>query len=621
MNRRTDIDGLRAVAVLPVLFYHAGQGSFGGGYVGVDVFFVISGYLITKILAKEIAEGRLSILNFYERRIRRIFPCLFAVILASSAAATVLLVPLDFHEYTKSAIAAVFFASNVLFFRQPGYFDDESAAKPLLHTWSLAVEEQFYIFFPIMLWVLHRHARNHLYAVLAFATAASFALNVWAVRDMPGFTFYMAPTRMWELFVGALLALGNVRTNLSRIKRESLAWLGFALIAYAVLAFTSSTPFPGVNAVFPVLGASLLIQFGQNTSAGWLLSRKPLVFVGIISYSLYLWHWPIIVFSEYYLMDTLTGGRMVAVIAVSLLVATLSWRYIECPFRRQGTISRRSIFKAAATAMGSVALLETAGLMSNGWASRFPEEVSRLESYVGTHNPRRDQCHREEDNVIAIEKSCVYGAATLPGFAIWGDSHAGELVHGLGKIAKRHNDSVMQFSYSGCPPSLGMQIANRPNCRSYNDKVMRFLSRNSGISTIFLIARYESYQQQAEQFAAGIREAVATLSGAGKRVVLVYPIPTTSVSIPRALARHAARGADLERFSIDKTAYLRQNSFAFELLESLTGPNVLRVFPHEQLCRDDTCAVHANGTPLYYDHHHLNIVGSQYLTPLFEPVF
>lgn len=621
MQYRADVDGLRAVAVLPVLFYHAGWDFLSGGYVGVDVFFVISGFLITRILAKEIADNRLSILNFYERRIRRILPCLFAVIIASSAVAAVLLVPLDFHEFAKSVVAVVFFASNFLFFRQSGYFDDASAIKPLLHTWSLAVEEQFYIFFPIMLWAIHRYARNHMLAVLAFMTVVSFAINVWGVRHMPGFTFYLAPARVWELFVGALLAMEAVPVIVNRIMREGLAWFGLALIVYALLVFTPDTLFPGINAVFPVAGAALLIQFAQNTSVGWLLSRKPLVFVGLISYSLYLWHWPIIAYSEYYLLHALIGWESVAVITISFLVAALSWHYIERPFRTKGAIPRLRIFKAAAMTMVSIVLLGAAGVMSNGWTSRFPEEVSRLESYVRTYNPRRDSCHREEDDAIAIEKSCVYGAAEPPSFAVWGDSHAGELVYALGKIAKRHNKSVMQFSYSGCPPSLGMHRDTRPNCRGYNNEVVRFLVENPDITTVVLVARYDLYQGQADQLSTGIRNSIATLQEAGKRVVLVYPIPTTSISVPHMLARHAARGANLTRVSIDKAEYLRQNSPAFKLLGSFTGRNIVHVFPHKQLCRDHVCAVYANGTPLYFDKQHLNIIGSQYLSPLFEPLF
>ena len=620
MKYRAEIDGLRAVAVLPVLFFHSGWSSFSGGYVGVDVFFVISGFLITGILAGEIAEHRFSILNFYERRIRRIFPCLFAVIIVSCAAAAALLVPMDFRDFSKSVIATVFFASNVLFFRQSGYFDDQSAIKPFLHTWSLAVEEQFYIVFPILLWLIHRYARDRMFLVLVPLALFSFAINVWGARHMPAFTFFMAPTRVWELFAGALLALGAVPALHHRATREVLAWIGLALVVYAVFTFTSDSVFPGWNALFPVTGACLLIQFGQGTSAGWLLSRKVPVFVGLISYSLYLWHWPIIVFSEYYLAQKLTGWGTVAAVAVSLLVATVSWRYVERPFRVKGLIPRRRIFQGAAAAMAIMILLSSAGVLSDGWAGRFPEEVVRLERFAGAYNPRRSQCHRDEDKIIAFEKSCVYGAATPPTYAIWGDSHAVELTYALGEIAARRGKSVMELTYSSCPPSLGFDARDRPSCRRYNDDVAQFLVNSRTLTTVFLVARYDNHGTD-PTFSVGIRKSVETLVGAGKRVVLVYPIPTASVSIPRTLARYAASGADLSRLFIEESDYMRQNAYAFQLLDSFREPNVVHVFPSKQLCHDDTCSVYANGTPLYFDQQHLSIAGAEYLSPLFENLF
>jgi peptidoglycan/LPS O-acetylase OafA/YrhL len=620
MKYRADVDGLRAVAVLPVLFFHAGWGVFSGGYVGVDVFFVISGYLITGILAAEIADHRFSILNFYERRIRRIFPCLFAVIIASCVAASVLLVPMDFRDFSKSVVATVFFASNILFFGQSGYFDDQSAAKPFLHTWSLAVEEQFYIFFPILLWLIHRYARDRMFLVLVPMAALSFLFSHWGARHWPAFAFFMAPTRVWELFTGALLALGFVPAINHRLAREALAWLGLALILFAVFIFTPDTTFPGVNALFPVIGAALLIQFGRDTRAGWLLSRKPVVFIGLISYSLYLWHWPIIVFSEYYLVQKLTGWSSVAAIAGSLAVATVSWRYVERPFRVKGLIPRRRIFLGAAVATVSMVLVSVAGVTSNGWASRFTAEVARLESFADAYSPRRNQCHRDGVKAIAIDKSCVYGAATPPTYAVWGDSHGVELTYALGEIAGRHGKSVMQFTYSACPPSLGLNIRYRPQCRSYNDRVAQFLVNDKALATVFLIARYENHRTDMG-FSAGIRKSVETLLGAGKRVVLVYPIPTASVSIPHMLARYAASSTDLSQLDIEEGDYLRRNSDAFSLLGSFTEANVVRVFPHKRLCHDDACSVYANGAPLYFDDQHLSINGAEYLAPLFENLF
>jgi peptidoglycan/LPS O-acetylase OafA/YrhL len=621
MKYQPEVDGLRALAVLPVLFFHSGWAVFSGGYVGVDVFFVISGYLITGILAAELADNRFSILNFYERRIRRIMPCLLAVIIASSVAAAILLVPMDFRDFAKSVVATLFFASNVLFFRQSGYFDEQSELKPMLHTWSLAVEEQYYIFFPVLLWLIHRYARDRMVLLLAPLAILSFAISVWGVRHAPAFTFFMAPTRIWELFAGALLALGLVPAIEKRFIREALSWLGLGLIGYAIIVFTESTRFPGLNALFPVVGAVLLIHSARGTSAGWLLSRRVPVFIGLISYSLYLWHWPIIVFSEYRLGHGLSGLETVAAIAASLIVATISWRYVERPFRAKGLVTRRRIFQGAATAMAAMVALALAGVASNGWAGRFPEEVARLEGYANAYNPRREECHRDEDKLIPMEKSCVYGAATPPTFAVWGDSHAIELSYALGEVAARHRKSVMQFTYSSCAPSLGLEIAIRPTCREYNDEVAAFLAQDHEITTVILVAAYGAHRGHAEQFSEGMRRTVSLLLGAGKRVVLVYPIPTAPASIPRTLARYAAAGTALDRFTIDEAEYLSKNAFAFQLLDSISDANVVHVLPHQRLCDGTSCAVQVGGTPLYYDQQHLSIAGAQYLEPLFEPLF
>jgi len=621
MKYQPEVDGLRALAVLPVLFFHSGWAVFSGGYVGVDVFFVISGYLITGILAAEIADNRFSILNFYERRIRRIMPCLLAVIIASGVAATLLLAPLDFRDFAKSVVATLFFASNILFFRQSGYFDDQSEMKPMLHTWSLAVEEQYYIVFPILLWLIHRYARDRMFLVLVPLAILSFAASVWGTRHAPAFTFFMAPTRVWELFAGALLALGLVPTSERRPIREAMSWIGIGLIGYAIIVFTESTRFPGLNASIPVIGAALLIQFARGTSVGWLLSRRIAVFVGLISYSLYLWHWPIIVFSQYRLGHELRGLETVAAIVASLGVATLSWRYVERPFRVRGLINRRRIFQGAAAATVGMATLAVAGVASNGWAGRFPAEVARLEGYADAYNARREECHRDEGNVFPMEESCIYGADTPPSFAVWGDSHAIELSYALGEVAERHQRSVLQFTYSSCAPSLGLEISVRPHCREYNDAVAAFLTKEREIKTVFLVAAYGAHGKHAALFSDGMRKTVSLLLAAGKRVVLVYPVPTAQASVPRTLARYAASGIGLDELTIDKRAYFDRNAWAFRLLDSFSGTNIVRVYPHERLCRGEVCIVQAGGTPLYYDNQHLSVPGAAYLEPLFEHAF
>ena len=311
---RRDIDGLRAIAILPVLLFHAHVPGFSGGYVGVDIFFVISGFLITGIIAREVDEQRFSLVHFYERRFRRIMPALSLMILAVLAAACWLYLPGDIEGVPKSALAATLFASNLWFFTDTGYFAGGADVKPLLHTWSLAVEEQFYIGFPILLMLVARFAARWRGLIVGAIAAISLALAIALQRDTSGFTFYLLPTRAWELFAGALLALGAIPAARARWLREALAWSGLLSVAFAVIFYTRETVFPGITALPPVLGAALLLHSAPGTSVGRLLSMPLFVGVGLISYSLYLWHWPLIVFTEYATDAALTGSTAIAVV-------------------------------------------------------------------------------------------------------------------------------------------------------------------------------------------------------------------------------------------------------------------------------------------------------------------
>ncbi|MEO1020870.1 MAG: acyltransferase, partial [Pseudomonadota bacterium] len=330
LNYRPDIDGLRALAVLAVVFYHAGFDIVGGGFVGVDVFFVISGYLITSIIMKDIqsADG-FSIAKFYERRARRIFPALFAVIFASSIAAFFILTPLELDRFARSAIAATLFVSNIFFRYQTGYFAGDADEQPLLHTWSLAVEEQFYIFFPLFLMFVHRFLPRRISLLVLLVAIVSLAMALVGIRFSTAAAFYLAPPRAWELMLGALLALGAVPTLRWRLGRELVAIVGLAAIAWSVTRFDEATIFPGFAALLPTFGTAALIWAGMGPGTSLvnrLLSQKPLVFVGLISYSLYLWHWPLIVFHEFSVAHRPSPRELLVILAISFVLAIISWR-------------------------------------------------------------------------------------------------------------------------------------------------------------------------------------------------------------------------------------------------------------------------------------------------------
>ncbi|MEX2468298.1 MAG: acyltransferase, partial [Pseudohongiellaceae bacterium] len=334
MHYRREVDGLRAVAVIPVIFFHAGFELFQGGYVGVDVFFVISGYLITALILKEKEEGRFSLLEFYERRVRRIIPALFLVMMCCIPFAVLWMAPEQLKAFSQSVLAMSLFASNILFWRESGYFDTAAEEKPLLHTWSLAVEEQYYLFFPLFImlfWFLGRGGLARLTAAVAFI---SLLLAEYGWRYEPDANFYLLPTRAWELFVGALCAFysfGKAPRN-----SEPLALLGLAGILLAIFFYSEATPFPSVYALAPVLGAALIILYGgQATVVGRLLSTPLPVAIGLISYSAYLWHQPLFAFARIRSPGDPGVSLMLALSGASLLLATLSWRYVEIPFRRR----------------------------------------------------------------------------------------------------------------------------------------------------------------------------------------------------------------------------------------------------------------------------------------------
>ncbi|MBI1182386.1 MAG: acyltransferase family protein [Alphaproteobacteria bacterium] len=620
MKYRADIDGLRCLAVVPVLFFHAGVGAFSGGYVGVDVFFVISGYLITGIIQSDLERERFSVLDFYDRRIRRIMPALIAVLLFTLAAGMILFLPQHLEALGRAAVATVMFCSNILFYTQAGYFSEPAETMPLLHTWSLAVEEQFYIFFPILLWLVHRYRPKAVFWVLAPIALASFALSAWGAVHKPAFTFFLSPTRVWELFAGAMLALGAVPAVRGRVAREVLAAAGVALIGWAVFSFSPKTAFPGANALFPVLGAALLLHVAPGTVAGRLLSTRPLVFVGLISYSLYLWHWPIIVFTQYYLMTKLAGWTAAAVIAASFAVATLSWRYIERPFRRRGVWPRSRVYAAAGSAMAVFVAAGVATAASNGLPQRFPPEVLRLASKQFLYSPRRDDCHSQEGHAISPDRSCVLGAAVPPAYAVWGDSYAVEIAYALGEMAGKNHASVAELSYSACPPALDFALPDRPGCRRWNSAVLKYLKGRDSPHTVVLAIGFARYHYADwPKLSAGLSTTTARLATLGKRVVLIYPVPEPRVEVPTVLALSAIRGLNLSAYGTRYADYLRNNARYIALLDKL--PAALRAYPARAFCDHRMCRIYAQGDALYFDDDHPSISGARRIVSQLRPLF
>ncbi len=468
---RSDIDGLRAVAVLLVVFNHLLQLHFRGGYVGVDVFFVISGYLIGATILAEMRAGRFSLANFYERRIRRIFPALFVMLLVTSVLAYVCLLPSEMVAFSKSMLAALFSVSNMLFWFQSGYFDSASESKPLLHTWSLGVEEQFYIVFPLFLLAVHRWFPRAMKAALWSVVVVSLALAAWFAHR-PGDTtaFFLAPLRAWELLLGAIASQGYLPKMKTSLQRNLGSLSGLLLILLPAMAYTSATPFPGVAALPPVAGAVLLIAAGETGTSlvGSLLSWRPVVFIGLISYSLYLWHWPLKVFWSTSLAFHTSSHSVkigqITVFTASLILATLSWRFVETPFRK-GKLrpARRQLFVLSAWGTALIVLIAAILITTHGLASRFSPDVLRADQFSATGSDpgwREGQCFLLVDpnspttnTFSSFDKSvCMHQDPTKKQYLLFGDSHAADKYAGLASVFPDRN--ILQANVSSCPPLL-----------------------------------------------------------------------------------------------------------------------------------------------------------------------
>ena len=454
MKYRPEVDGMRAVAVMLVLLFHAEGSWCPGGFIGVDVFFVISGYLITSIIRKEVAAEKFSLLNFYERRARRILPAFVVMLTIVLSVSFFVVLPSAFKGVGRSVTSSALSVSNVLFWAEDGYFAAASEEKPLLHTWSLGVEEQFYILLPLLIVWIGSGRRG--VKVLAICGIASFVFSAWQVRFYPSAAFFLLPARAWELLLGSMLTTVPTKVVSSRL-RNATAMCGLVAILYGSWAYSVGTSFPGENALLPCVGAAAVILGTSEGLASQLLSLRPVVFVGRISYSLYLWHWPVLVLVQQWNIVPLSTPQTIACLTVSFALAVLSWRFVEQPFRSKQPIgSRRQVFSLSLTTLAMFAIAGSYIHISNGVTQRFPEQVVRLDS--GDYDHRSLMKNDEMCKWHGKNGETFYGEKVAPRIAVLGDSHATAFGRALGEIAHRHHESVQLFSQSGVAPLAGHSI-------------------------------------------------------------------------------------------------------------------------------------------------------------------
>jgi peptidoglycan/LPS O-acetylase OafA/YrhL len=660
---RPDIDGMRAIAILLVLFYHAGFEFVSGGFIGVDIFFVISGYLITGIVVRELAAGSFSFGRFYTRRIKRLLPAFYSVAIVSSVVSYFVLLPYELGRFAESLLSSLFFVSNFYFGSiTEGYFAPEVDLLPLLHTWSLAVEEQFYFLWPVSLLVLRRRLSPHQMRILmGVLMAASFVAAEVGVRALSDSVYYAPWSRAGELLMGALLALQHLgkEPTTARDPRPSTLWrwreagvtaIGFALIAAPAILLDDLSAFPGINSLWPCLGITILIHVGRDSGglARRLLGLRPLVFVGLISYALYLWHWPVFVFARSLRLDDGPATTW-ALIGACFVLATISWRFVERPIRELQSVTFRDalqrIFALPAIVLAALSLTV---LANDGLENRFQSQPDVLDALRITRagpDEARGICFKLDEVELPPEADCLLGARTdeAPGAGrgpdalLWGDSIANHYAGFFDEVGRASGIQLRDVTMGGCPPLLGSVRLKRkkgPLCRRRNDAVIEMI-QDSDFDTVFLGGYWTFYLEPdgflgddvdmsagRENAARVLRESLdRTLSAilrANKQPVLLRNVPEMDFDAATCSIKNAIHPIPLRRdCAMDAERHRQQTHAVDEMLRDLQSahPTLQVLSPIDIVCPEESCEADLDGVPLYKagKASHLNMEGSRVL--------
>ena len=617
---RPDIDGLRAIAVSSVVLFHAFPSGFEGGYVGVDVFFVISGYLITLAIFN-ISEGeKFSISKFYTRRIRRIFPALCLVFVSTLIAGWFILKPREFSQLGKHTVSGSSFISNLILWKESGYFDTTAELKPLLHLWSLGVEEQFYIFYPAVMYLILRF-RLPRFPLLAGIASVSLITSVIVTNLSPAAAFYNPVTRVWEILIGALIADFSLRKPIVSLKSKYTHFMsvfGFSLIIYAILFFDSRTHFPGYAALIPTLGSGLVILSGPTSVlSNFVLSNKFVVSIGLISYPIYLWHWPILVFLRIENGNLPSVNFRLLAIFTSILFAYLTYQLVEQPLRFR--IRPRESVMLLVTGMIFVAGVGGTIYASDG----FPSRLGSTEKLLATFSPdfvtdaRYGTCWLEQFVAAdSFKDQCTGESNNTEQVVVWGDSHAARFYPGL-VSAVSSDISISQFTRSSCPGILHVEFQE---CRLSNDEVIQRISSISP-STVVLFGRWDTYlsRENAESFRNSLTFTVQVLRRIGvKNVLIMGPAPFWSGSLPSNLIDllHDTESTSVPKFSKFRLTEIAQDTedLLKPIVENISSATYFSVF--DTFCPVGDCLVTVNGQVdglTTWDYGHLTTPGARFL--------
>lgn len=621
---------MRALAVVPIILFHAGFELFSGGFIGVDVFFVISGYLITSILIEDIQNGQFSIIHFYERRARRILPALLFMVLTCIIIGWFVLTPYFYRDLFQTILSLALFLSNVLFYMKSGYFSPISELKPLLHTWSLSVEEQFYVLFPLILLAIYKFAKQYLFIILLCICLTSFGMCIWLLDSDQSGSFYLSHTRAWELLLGAFVSIlikkhGIYSSNL-------FSMVGLLMVLVPIFILNAHTPFPGYYALLPTIGTMLIILFSDNfTLIGRLLATKFLVGIGLLSYSLYLWHQPMLAFIRHMSLREISTPQIIAAIGATFIASYFSWRFIEQPFRNKNQISRKVIFSGATLILFVMIASGYYGHVKLGFPSRLTESSQSIALGSFDKNPKQRDCFYLE-KLSTIQDACVLGdnKNKSPQLALVGDSHADQLAWSLDRKLKKLGKSAYNLSFLHCKP---LNFDENDITFTENicfEKILEFLKDHHSIEAIIVSfrwtahltdttfsARYHGAPKSSSEplptkRGSALHSKLKDLLG-GKRSLIVYPVPEVGEDVPNFTIKYRMLKDEDYEIEIPLNHFEERNNTTIQTLDKLAvDPEPERLYPNKLFCSGElnSCKTVINNRSLYYDDNHLSNYGA-----------
>ena len=637
---RSDIDGLRAIAVLSVVGFHAFPGLMHGGFIGVDVFFVISGFLISTILLNDLNGNCFSFSHFFARRIRRIFPTLILVLLACFIAGWIDLLPDEFLQLGKHISGGAGFIDNFLYWYEIGYFDQAAETKPLLHLWSLGVEEQFYLIFPLILWLGFKKSWNVKVFYILFAV--SFALNVWLSFAAPSTAFFLPISRFWEFligfFVSAWLIRGPENSSLKKLLNENsqiVSILGLALLTIAFISVNSRSIFPGFWALLPTIGTALILLTPQSKWINQrLLSNPFLVSLGLISYPLYLWHWPLLSFAHIMQGGTPTAAVRLIAIGVALVLSWLSYKYIELPIRFGQNLKYKT--QSLVVIMIFVGGLGIVTILGKGFPDRIPEKFRDIQTLFQRSDNATAECIAKFGG--GGNSYCQIGDITkAPTALLIGDSHAGHFFAGLNDYYLNKGGNLLNMGAGGCPPFLDIEFGKSLTnslpleCHHYKD-AFKALFENPSIETVIFAFDHSAYLKNDYEmhFKGGMdlrgdqlkistdafKRTIEKIGSLNKKVVLIYDMPDINLDLRKCFAIRPIELGN-RQCKLDSGVWIKDFDKYNQMLESILKTEQIEVFMSQEFIGNDF-PINKDGLPMYSDKTHLSKLGSRFFTPLYK---